>query len=197
MAKSLGLAVPTAEAAMDPHEIEGPWRPAPAEADAHGFAALVGEHQAMVYSLAYHFLHDRSAAEDLTQDVFLTLYQNLHTIQSPSHLRHWLRQVTSRRCIDLARRARLRRFLSLGAVPEPATESHQPDPAMERRLQALVAALPARLRMTLLLRYQEELEPAEIAAVLGVSINTVKSHLRRSLDLLRRKLGGQLQGVPK
>jgi RNA polymerase sigma-70 factor (ECF subfamily) len=194
MAQSLGaVAAAMAEAVVEP-PAEGIWR---APADTHGFTALVREHQGMVYSLAYHFLHDRAAAEDLTQDVFLGLYQNLPAIQSASHLRHWLRKVTSRRCIDIGRRARLRRFLSLGSIPEPAVESPVPDPAMERRLHALVATLPPRLRMTVVLRYQEELEPTEIAEVLGVPINTVKSHLRRSLDLLRRRLGPQLQGVSK
>jgi RNA polymerase sigma-70 factor (ECF subfamily) len=112
-------------------------------------------------------------------------------------LKHWLRQVTSRRCIDLARRARLWRFLSLGDAPEPAADMQVADPAITRRLQTLVAALPPKLRMTIVLRYQEDLEPTEIAAVLDVPINTVKSSLRRSLKLLRQKLTRQLPGVYK
>ena len=69
-----------------------------------GFDHIVHEHQAMVFSLAYHFLQNRAAAEDLTQEVFVGLFEHLHTIQSPSHLKSWLRQVTSRRCIDIVRR---------------------------------------------------------------------------------------------
>lgn len=195
MAKSLDVRAPTAaEAAVKPFEVSGSWQ---APADASGFAALMHEHQGMVYSLAYHFLHNRTAAEDLTQEVFLGLYQNLQSIQSHSHLKHWLRQVTSRRCIDAGRKVRLRRWLSLGAVPEPATEIQLADPAIERRLQTLVATLPSKLRMTLVLRYQDDLDPREIAEVLGVPLNTVKSSLRRSLQLLRKKLTRQLQGVPK
>src|SRR4249919_458666 len=86
------------------------------------FAHMVREHQTMVFSLAYHFLQNRAAAEDLTQEVFVVLFRHLHSIQSAAHLKSWLRQVTSRRCIDIARKARLRRFLSLGATPEPAQE---------------------------------------------------------------------------
>ncbi len=167
----------------------------PATADLDGFADLMREHEAMVFSLAYHFLQNRAAAEDLTQDVFLGLYENLHAIRSSAHLRSWLRQVTSRRCIDIARKARLRRFLSLGDAPEPAAEIRLADPVMTRRLQTLVATLPPKLRMMVVLRYQEDQEPAEIAATLGVPINTVKSSLRRSLELLRSKLARQLSGV--
>src|SRR5258705_5114217 len=165
MAKSLEAGASIAGEAPVPVEVGRTWH---APADAAGFASLMREHQSMVYSLAYHFLHNRAAAEDLTQDVFLRLYQSLKTIQSPAHLKHWLRQATCRRCIDLGRRARLRRFLSLGAVPEPATEMRLADPAMERTLQALVAALPPKLRMTVVLRYQEDLEPTEIAELLCV-----------------------------
>lgn len=160
-----------------------------------GFDHIVQEHQAMVFSLAYHFLQNRAAAEDLTQEVFVGLFEHLHTIQSPAHLKSWLRQVTSRRCIDIARRGRLRRFLSLGDTPEPAQEIRLADPLITRRLQTLVATLPAKQRMAVVLRYQEDLEPAEIASTLGIPLNSVKSLLRRSIDLLRRKLTRQLPEV--
>ncbi len=181
-------------AAAVPFEAPEPWQP---PIDQAGFAALMREHQTMVYSLAYHFLHNRAAAEDLTQDVFLRLYQGLANIQSTAHLKHWLRQATCRRCIDATRRARLRRFLSLGSTPEPATEMPLADPAMERKLRAMVAALPPKLRMTVILRYQEDLEPAEIAELLEIPINTVKSSLRRSLARLRQTIAKQFQGVSR
>jgi RNA polymerase sigma-70 factor (ECF subfamily) len=192
MAKSLDIEAPgTATAPFDIRDVSR------AQADLGEFADLMREHQAMVFSLAYHFLQNRTAAEDLTQEVFFGLYQNLYTIRSREHLKHWLRQVTSRRCIDVGRKARFRRFLSLSDAPEPATEPQLADPAMTRRLQTLVAGLPPKLRMTVVLRYQEDLNPTEIAAALAVPLNTVKSSLRRSLELLRKKLTRQLPGVYK
>jgi len=192
MAKSLDAEVQMAAPPAVPFEVAGEWH---TPGDAAGFAGLMREHQAMVFSLAYHFLHNRAAAEDLTQEVFLSLYQNLKSIQSPAHLRHWLRQATSRRCIDAGRRARLRRFLSLSSAPEPSTEPAMADPAMERTVRELVAALPPRLRMTVVLRYQEDLDPSEIASVLQVPLNTVKSSLRRSLARLRDLLSRRMEGV--
>jgi RNA polymerase sigma-70 factor (ECF subfamily) len=47
-----------------------------AQGDLNAFADIVREHQSMVFSIAYHFLHDRSLAEEAAQDVFLRLYQN-------------------------------------------------------------------------------------------------------------------------
>jgi RNA polymerase sigma-70 factor (ECF subfamily) len=162
-----------------------------------GFAHIVQEHQAMVFSLAYHFLQNRAAAEDLTQEVFVGLFENLHAIQSPAHLKAWLRQVTSRRCIDIARKARIRRWLNLGDAPEPAQEIRLADPLIRRRLQTLIATLPAKQRIAVVLRYQEDLEPSEIATVLDIPLNSVKSLLRRSLDVLRTKLTRQFPEVSK
>src|SRR2546430_13690775 len=87
------------------------------EGDQAAFAEIVRQHQAMVFSLAYHFLHDWSPAEELAQEVFLHLYKSLAKIESPSHLLFWLRKVTSHRCIDWLRR-RPRADLSLEEARE-------------------------------------------------------------------------------
>src|ERR1044071_9206982 len=76
--------------------------------DHDAFAELIERHEAMVYSLAWNFFGDRSRAEETAQDVFLQLYRSLGVIQSDAHLLFWLRQVTTRRCIDQARRVRLK-----------------------------------------------------------------------------------------
>ena len=69
-----------------------------------GFETLVASYQGMVFGIAYHFLHDRSIAEEGAQDVFLQLYRKLSSIQSEAHAIAWLRKVTSHRCIDYSRR---------------------------------------------------------------------------------------------
>jgi RNA polymerase sigma-70 factor (ECF subfamily) len=153
------------------------------------FETLVRRHQAMVFSIALHFLRDRPAAEELAQDVFLQLHRHLSAMQSPEHVTFWLRRVTTHRCIDYSRRRRFH-FLRLDAVPEPAAAfSSPPDPLLSRRLRALVGKLPAPARMAVVLRYQEDLTPEEIARVLDRPVATVKSQLQRSLKTLKEKLG--------
>lgn len=152
------------------------------------FAEIVREHQGMVYSLAWHALRDRAAAEDITQEVFLTLHQNLDRLEGPGHIRHWLARVTSHRCIDEIRRRGYRRGPSLEQVPEPGSGGAESDPLLRSRLRQMVAALPAPARMMILLRYQEEMELADIARALDVPVQTVKSRLHRALNLLRKKL---------
>jgi RNA polymerase sigma-70 factor (ECF subfamily) len=150
------------------------------------FAALVRQHQRSVYGLALRMLSDRHAAEDLAQEVFLQLYRSLSAVSSEAHLGFWLRRVTMHRAIDRLRRApRLEsRAEELAAV---VSETEPADPLLERRLRALVRELPVAARAVVLLRYQEDLDPVEIARTLRMPLNTVKSHLRRSLAQLRER----------
>jgi len=99
----------------------------------------------------------------------------------------WLRKVTSHRCIDYARRRKWPE-VSLEDAPELPAGNAVRDPLLARRLGQLVASLPAKARMVVVLRYQEDLTPGEIAEVLAMPVATVKSHLQRSLARLREKV---------
>ena len=163
--------------------------------DQFAFEEIVRQHQGMVFSMACHFLRDRALAEELSQEVFLNLHQNLHSIKSPEHLTFWLRKVTSHRCIDQSRRQKVRPQVSIEEVPEPSVDATENDLFLSEMLRRVVDTLPEKARMVVILRYQEDLDPAEIANVLDMPLNTVKSHLRRSLSVLRDKLSRTLGEV--
>lgn len=152
------------------------------------FAELVRQHQSMVFSLAWRFLRDRDLAEEVAQEVFLSLHRNLGAIQSPAHAAAWLRKVAAQRAIDEGRRRQRRPHVALEKVAEPASKECARDPMLDETLRRLVASLPETPRMVMLLRYQEDLDPSEIARILEMPLATVKSHLQRSLALLREKL---------
>ena len=178
--------------AIVPEAIEFPATLTRAQAGDHdAFAELVERHEAMVYSLAFHFFNDRSRAEEVAQDVFLQLYRNLGSLESESHVLFWLRQVTTRRCIDQVRRARMKAVSLDDAgelrVPDSST-SRNADPFLDRRLKKLIQELPDLQRAVVTLRYQEDLDPSEICRIVGLPVNTVKSHLHRALQALRKRL---------
>jgi RNA polymerase sigma-70 factor (ECF subfamily) len=161
--------------------------------DQSAFAEIVTAHQAMVFSIGWHYLQDRSLAEDVAQEVFLELYQKLlyqkpPTIQSPAHLTFWLRKVAVHRSIDQGRKQKHRRESDLEKLPEPAAEPKRSDPLLLDQLRQTVRTLPERQRMVVVLRYEEDLGPAEIAELMQMPVNTVKSTLHRSLEELRKKL---------
>jgi len=159
------------------------------------FSALVHEHQSMVYSLAMHFLRDPGAAEELSQEVFLQLHRHMAGLESGEHVLFWLRRVTCHRCIDRIRRTKARPESSIDGAPEPASAPEVGDPLLAGRLQKLVASLPPDLRAVIVLRYQEDLDPADIAEVLELPLRTVRDHLRKGLELLRRKAASYLGEV--
>lgn len=163
-------------------------------ADPQAFAGVVREHQSMVFSLALHFVGEPSTAEDLAQEVFLQLYQNRRAIKSPEHLRFWLRKVTCHRAMDWGRCKSRDRTLSLEDTPEPAASDPAADPLLRDRLWRLVQTLPEKTRMVVILRYQEDLAYQEIAHVLEMPVNTVKTSLERGLALLRRKIEASRKG---
>jgi RNA polymerase sigma-70 factor, ECF subfamily len=153
------------------------------------FAALVRANQRSVYSLALRMLGDKEAAGDLAQDVFLQLHLNLQAIESGAHVAFWLRRVVTHRAIDKLRQRPRFEIASIDDTPEIADVAAPSDPLLQRHLRALVAELPSSARAVVLLRYQEDLDPLEIARTLDMPVNTVKSHLKRSLSALRERLG--------
>lgn len=142
----------------------------------------------MVFSVAYHFLHDRDTAEEIAQDVFLSLHRNLGAIQSAAHAGFWLRKVAVQRSIDASRKRMRRPQVALEDVAEPVARGAAGDPMLGETLRRLIATLPETPRMVMVLRYQEDLDPSEIANLMAIPVGTVKSHLQRSLALLREKL---------
>jgi RNA polymerase sigma-70 factor, ECF subfamily len=166
--------------------------------DADAFTALVKKHQAMVFSIACAVLRDRSVAEEVAQDVFLELHRALPVLESPAHVVNWLRRAAAHRSIDRQRRQRT--WLRFALPLENWPSEHAPEPAappapaiqgdilLAGALRQLIASLPAKPRLVMILRYQEDMEATEIAEVLNMPLGTVKSHLQRSLKLLRDKL---------
>jgi RNA polymerase sigma-70 factor (ECF subfamily) len=174
--------------------IDGTGVSRPAQRTGCDFDELVRAHQSMVFSVSYHFLHDREAAEEVAQEVFLALHRNLAAIESPAHAEFWLRKVAAQRSIDETRRRKRRPQVALEAVPEPAITMSPGDPLLDERLRRLIATLPEAPRMVMVMRYQEDQDPTEIAALLDMPLATVKSHLQRSLALLREKLERRSKG---
>lgn len=152
------------------------------------FETLVRAHQRSVHGLALRMLGAKDAADDLAQEVFLQLHLHLSSIESGAHLAFWLRRVVTHRAIDRLRSRPQFAVTSIDDEPDIADTRTTDDPMLQRRLRELLTELPAAARAVMLLRYQEDLDPLEIARVLDMPVNTVKSHLKRSLCALRERL---------
>lgn len=163
--------------------------------DKQAFAEIVQEYQRMVFSIGWHYLGDRELAEDLAQEVFIELYHGIAKIESAAHLTHWLRRVAVHRSIDQGRRKKFRKEVAFEEVKEPASGDAPADSFLSSRLREAVTKLPEKQRILVVLRYQEDLGPAEIAELMNMPVNTVKSTLHRALEELRARLGRKLKEV--
>lgn len=165
------------------------------------FRDIVERHQSRVYSIAFRILGDCGTAEEVAQDVFLALYRNLDRMQSQEHLLAWLRRVTVHRATDAYRRRASRvefaadefreEQMRLDRTGSAVSQNGFESAGMETSIEQMLASLPPAQRGVLLLRYQEDLSPTEISALLSMPLGTVKSHLQRALKLLRTKASRQ------
>ena len=142
--------------------------------------------------LARLFVDDRDAAEDIVQEAFLRLARHANRIDAIDRAPAYLRSIV----LNLARDHNRRGLVSLRhhATSGREIDVHD-DPADQlvrseehRRLIDAVRRLPARQRDCITLRYFEELSIEQIAATLGVSVNSVKTHLQRAMAALDRTL---------
>lgn len=162
------------------------------------FADALREHGSRVYSIALRITGRRADAEELTQDAFMQLHGALGRMADREHLQRWLLRAISHLCLNRLRDERRRpQLVSIDTMPaefEPSASETAPDPLMTVRLHQLLLELSTEARAVMLLRFQEDLDPSEIAGVLDMSVNTVKSHLRRSIEWMRTQCTGESDG---
>jgi len=168
------------------HEAQPDWQP--------DFEQLVDQRQSMVFSLALRMTGDRGLAEEIAQDVFLEMDRHLAKLESAEHACFWLRRVAMSRSADALRRRKVRGMdLWVEIEERHGMRVEEPTSPLGSRLEGLLATLPEPQRAALVLRYQEDLTPEEIAATLEAPLATVKSHLQRGLKLLRAKAASHLK----
>jgi RNA polymerase sigma-70 factor, ECF subfamily len=180
--------------------------PAALAADLDGnFEQLVLAYQDRLYTFALRLTGSPQDAEEITQDAFVHAYQALVTYAAQRvrelALRPWLYQIA----LNVFRNRRRRRPPQLVSLDEASDgmnleleddKVERPDAALEHaelrdRLGALVAALPERYQISVVLRHVQGLEYAEIAALLRQPVGTVKANVHRGIRLLRQGLDKQ------
>ncbi len=141
--------------------------------------------------LARIFTDDKNAAEDLVQEAFIRLYRSAHQIEDPDRSAAYLRSIV----LNLARDHNRRGLLSLRHQEshEAGREPARPDDEVVRTEQQAevidaLLGLSVRQRECLVLRFYFDLTEREIAETLGISANSVKTHTRRGMGLMRDAL---------
>jgi RNA polymerase sigma-70 factor, ECF subfamily len=177
--------------------------------DERAFREMVEEYGDRVFSLTYRMLGNREEAEDLAQEVFITIFKSIESFRGDSKFSTWLYRVTANHCKNrikyLARRhdrdraeltERVEATSAGGAggpslaaprvAPRPDTQLQGAQ--MEQILQVAIAELDEEQRILVVLRDVEDLSYEEICAITELPEGTVKSRLHRARMALRKKL---------
>jgi len=166
-----------------------------ASREREAFEQLVPAYRRRVFGLAYSILRDRAAAEDLAQEVFVKLWQALPRYDGRAKLSTWIYAITRNAAVS-ALRAR-RRSVSMSDVSVLAeVEGIAATPAIEPEDAALrrqVETLPEKQRQAITLYYLDERPVDEVAEMMGLPANTVKTHLHRA----RASLAAALASPPE
>ncbi|MBV8370003.1 MAG: sigma-70 family RNA polymerase sigma factor [Candidatus Eremiobacteraeota bacterium] len=154
------------------------------------FGELVSRYQRAVYHLAVRTLHDRTEAEDAAQEAFLKAYRALATFRPGAKFSTWIFTICYRACCD--RLAKRKRF-SGEELPDRADSAAGPELLAERsdeaeRLRAAIDGLPEKYRTVITLYHLQGKQYEEIATVLNLPLGTVKTHLFRAKEQLRKAL---------
>ncbi len=157
--------------------------------DADAFESLYDRYHALVYGLALRVLADPSAAEDVTQNVFLKIWTAPDAFRS-GNLEGWLARVARNRAIDVLRSKKLRSESELSeSIPADSTLEQT---AMERldgeRARAAMGRLPDEQRSLLELGFFGDMTHDAIARQTGLPLGTVKTRIRSGLRRLRELL---------
>lgn len=135
------------------------------------------------------FTRDKALAEDLAQEAFVRLAMSWHRVRDANSASSYLRSIAFNLARSEFRRTELARRHRRTAASVPSAEVDALLNESERALVTALRLLPDRQRECVVLRYYANLEPRQIASTLGVSVNSVKTHVRRGLDALRDSMG--------
>lgn len=160
--------------------------------DLPAFHELFGRYRSRLLNLAYRYVRDRQAAEDVAQDVLIKVFEKKAKRDPRALFSTWAYRVTVNAAMDLLRRRR-RSSSPPSAAADRADPSASPSAAAEadergRLVRLQIDALAERLRVPLVLYQYENKSHSEIAAILGLSPKAVERRIHRAREILRARL---------
>jgi RNA polymerase sigma-70 factor (ECF subfamily) len=166
------------------------------DGNGQAFAVLVERHTERFYRLAYRYLQNKAAAEDVVQDAFLKLWEN-PAIWQPEHnskFTTWFYRVVVNLCLDLRKR---KAAVALDNAPELIDEREPTDETImrtqeQRLLEKEIGALPERQRAALSLCFDEGLSNQEAAEIMGLNLKALQSLIMRAKTTLKERMKAYL-----
>lgn len=148
------------------------------------FEILVNKYADMVLRLALTHLGNLADAHDVCQEVYIKLFKHQRPFNDAEHEKAWIIRVTINTCKDVIRSPWKKWFSPVEEIPLPIEHT------VSMEVVSFVLKLPRKYRMVIYLYYYEGYKTAEIAELLNLKENTVRTQLKRAKELLKEKIMG-------
>lgn len=162
------------------------------DGDAEAYDALVSEYLRRVVAIAFSIVRNAHDAEDLAQEAFVKAYQSIGRFRAGAPFGPWIGRIVTNLALDVVKHRTKFRHEELGEAQPASRRDDAELPALQNDLAARIDAaldeLPEMQRIVARLHLVEEMEHAEIAAIMGLSDGTVRSHLSLARTKLKAKL---------
>ncbi len=159
--------------------------------DEDAYNQLIGKYEAYLYQICFNYTRNKDEALDMMQEVYIKIFRGINTFDETRPLLPWLKKITINTLINHNRKKRIEEtILPDDAVLNDGTNMEEQVVLEDTRniLNGLIAELPANYRLSLTLRYHENMSYDDIASVLEQPLGTVKSNVYRARNLLRQKM---------
>lgn len=161
------------------------------------YSILIDRYKNLIFDLCYKYTYDYSKTQDLSQDIFVKVYQKLHTFKNSASFSTWLYRIGVNTCIDWTRKNK--REAVTESIDEegysdclpsraPAPEDEVIDDERRRFVRDAVQKLPEKYRTAVILYNYKDLSCSEISDILGIPVKTVETRLYRAKKILREEL---------
>ncbi|KGM45689.1 sigma-70 family RNA polymerase sigma factor [Neobacillus niacini] len=155
---------------------------------------IMQEYGERLTKLAFNYLKDWGLAQDVVQDVFITCYNQYHKVSKIVYFKPWIFRITINRSKDLLKSTFIKRYIfNNNLLKQFSHKELSPEMKLmlnneKEKLSQTVLSLPIKYREVIILFYYEEMSIAEIAELLALNENTVKTRLNRGRKLVKNSL---------
>ncbi len=174
------------------------------------FSVIIDRYQSKVFSTVYNYTHDHEEARDLTQEIFIKLYNNLQSYKNKASFSTWLYRIAVNRCIDWTRKKRLHTVSTVYDNSDDEIDIYDtitdsgggPEEALIKQenkayIRKVVEDLPEIYNTVIILYYFEDFSPQEISDITDIPKRTIETRLYRGKNLLKLRLEELIYGGEK
>lgn len=163
------------------------------ESQNYAFNLLVRKYQQKIYWHIRKMVIDHDDADDLTQETFVKVWQNLHTFQGNSQLYTWIYRIATNECLNFLRKKKQKFFLPIADISKELLRKLETDPYISGdevsiRLQKALLKLPEKQRLVFNMKYFDDLSYEEISEILGTSVGALKASYHHAVKKIEEEM---------